>query len=96
METRYFTEDYVTESIAHFSQKQWIDYGETKLGGQGTNLKLVGVRNWPSGDGVPKRWQKPHNFLYGKAALPNIHQAMREGFVELRFSYKPFADTLLY
>lgn len=94
MARKYFTEDYYTETINDFNPAAWLKYGNDKMWLDGKDVKLVGVRNWllerdQNGVRSNSAWHQPQAFSYGKHCKANTQTGMRNGFVELRFSYTP-------
>jgi hypothetical protein len=97
MPRKYFVQDYYTETIEDFSPAAWLEYGNAKMGIDGTDVKLVGVRNWTlerdeNGIRGIGKWYRPKSFAYGKGCKTNIQRGMKQGFVELRFSYTPISN----
>ena len=85
MARKYFEETYYTETIENFNPTTWLEYGKAKIGLEGRTVKLVGVKCY----GFKEKWHKPHAFSYGKHCKTNTQHGMKDGFVELRFSYTP-------
>lgn len=93
MARKYWVEDYYTQTIEDIDPATWLKFGQTKMG-IGTlakDVKLLGVRCWPGADKFAV-WHRPEAFAYGKTAKANTQTAMKDGFVQLRFSYTRIAD----
>ena len=74
--------DYTTERIEDFNVHGWERYAMAKLG-VGLACKVTGARCFKA-----PVWHGPKTFSHGKGCLKRVQQAMRDGFVELRVTYK--------